>query len=293
MIEELDSFKSVLRFVDRADEAFDLVQRIPGAIRHKAPYMAARAARWHDSDPNVEKCSREADDDFDVYRLVFTEDQRMTLRAQYWRARGLDRRPRDDDGVDESTDFIETIETYANAYDYWRASQPGPQKNRQRAIESVANALERLDSALAALDSAALGFVHANIVDAGARHGFEIYESADLLASMLNEPLRAQVEGGELRKSLLARLAVVIDATREAKTNLPKHDHAANDWRLVGAAIPLKTLCMDHGIKFETTQRGFTAEVLRALFDLAGVDVKQVSYWLKKAAEDPRITPWV
>lgn len=282
-----DPFREAIEFARRADEAFDLFARIPGAFPSKTPYMAARAARWEKGDPNVVKV---AHDDRLECRLVFTQGQRELLITKYWAARGMEAPPAESFSLAE--EFVDLIEGWADAYDQWQATRPEPQKNRERALGSVVNALEKLDQALAQLDSAALGFLYAKAVDAAAEHGLQISEADDRIASMVDHPLRAQVEAGELRHKMRKVLGVIVEATNKARDELPKSDRIENDWRLALAAIPLKRLFLEHRIAFETTETGFAADALRAIFDLAGLDVEKVSYWLKKAADDPRITPW-
>lgn len=49
------------------------------------------------------------------------------------------------------------------------------------------------------------------------------------MPSMLNHPLRAVVEGGELRKDLSFAIEVIVNATKSASDTLPKHDHVESD----------------------------------------------------------------
>jgi hypothetical protein len=46
-------------------------------------------------------------------------------------------------------------------------------------------------------------------------------------------------------------------------------------------------LVIENRIAFNSTENGFAAICLRGIFDLAGVEYDKVSYWLKKAEDNP------
>lgn len=277
-----ERISDALRFHRRAEEVRELSDRLRSVYPIR-PDTTERARRWEAKDPNVVKYD---DGDGDVYyKLVFTDDQRNAVVKRYLAART----PPADSHFhwrDEAAVFVGIIESWADSVDVFEAITPEAQKDRRRAMDSIANALMKFDQALSDLDSAALGFWYGNVVDALAVHGVQISEADNRLASMLREPFRATVEGGEMREQVRAIVDIAVEATRKAGENLPKFDHAENDWRL-RRALAVERLILEHQIPFETTETGFAADVLRALFDLAGADVEKVSYWLKKAADHP------
>lgn len=277
-----EQIAAALRSHRRAEEARDLSNRMRSVYLVR-PDTTERARRWEVKDPNVVKYD-EGDGDV-YYKLVFTDEQRAALAARYLATRTP---PADSrfEWRSEARIFVRTIESWADSVDYFEAITPESQKDRKRAMDSIANALMKFDQALSELDSAALGFWYGNVVNALAVHGVQVSEADNRLASMLVNPLRAMVEGGEARLQVRQMVGVAVEATRKAADELPKHDHAENDWRL-RRALAVERLILEHQIPFETTETGFAADVLRALFDLAGAEVEKVSYWLKKAADHP------
>jgi hypothetical protein len=265
------------QFLQKADEARDLFYRGIKAFPLKSIDETLKA-RHEQRDPTVVKIDH--GDGVITYDLEFTNDQREKLEAEFKKvASGFD--------VDDLADtFVSTIERYAKTALEFDARPLERQKQRERDIESVSVALRRLNEALSRLDSAALGHWYGHVVDALAKAGFEASPSDNQMVSMLNNPLRAMVEGGEMRAQMSAMLDVITEATTKSGSCLPKHDHAENDGRLK-TALALERLILENRIAFEATETGFAAVCLRAIFDLAGIDVDRVSYWLKKAAEHP------
>lgn len=43
----------------------------------------------------------------------------------------------------------------------------------------------------------------------------------------------------------------------------------------------------NHQLPFEAKETGYAVQCLRAMFDLAGIDVEKPGYWIKKAIDDP------
>lgn len=270
----------------KADEASDLMSRIPAAFPIKRD-MAALKARWEAKDPNVMMIDNGAHGGT-RYELQFTKEQRAELKRAYLRARP----PRSGQilGVDnnefEADVFVRTVEEWAKAIGLFEAITPDNQKERKRAMESVKASLTKLDQALAELDSSALGYWYGHVVDALAKSVTQVSETENRLSSMLDNPLRAAVEAGEFRQELREILKVVVEATTAATDTLPKYDHTENDVRLK-TAMRLERLIIEHGIPFNSSETGFAAICLRMMFELAGVEVEKVSYWLKKAEDHP------
>lgn len=268
------------------EETTDLFNRLPAAFPQKRD-IAKLKARWDDGDRNVVKTDREEYGGVS-YNLRFTPDQLSELERAYIAAHpGRPNAIRNVDDVEfEASVFVRIIEGWADAIDDFDKLTPETQKDRKRTLNSISLSIMKLDQALSELDSEALGYWYGHVVDALAISGIQLSEADNRMSSMLNHPLRAVVEGGELRKDLRAVIGVIVKATESASEGLPKHNHAEHDPRLKTAKA-LEQLIIDHGIPFDSTETGFAAISLRAMFDLAGLDIEKVSYWLKKVEDDP------
>lgn len=271
------------QFWRRADEAQELMQRGMAIYPQKRPDQLGLKKRREAGDPNV-KIWRHDEDDIE-YRLEFTDGQRAVLERAYLEAQKASGVPKSYDNR-EARLFVRLIEDWPGYLLQLQASEPNSQKERGRALDAVGNAITKLDQSLAALDSAALGYWYAHVADALARSGFQLSEADNQMTSMIKHPMRAMVEGGETRKELRAMVEVVVKATMEAKDSLPKFERVEQDPRMVQAR-QLEDLLGRHKITFDTSETGFPAKCLRTIFDIAGVEVEKVSYWLKKAEEHP------
>lgn len=278
-----EQVEDVIQFQRRADEAKDLSDRLRPAYPIKRD-VAALKARWEAHDPNV---SRTDDGEGNTtYELHFTEEQRAHIEKSYLASRPPV--PNYASGWShEATIFARIVESWADSIALFQAIAPKSQKTRTRALDSVANAFSKLDQSLAQLDSGALGYWYAKVTDALESNDLDSYEPEPQRASMQSQPMRAVVEAGELRQSLRKAIAAIVEATKNAKSDLPKFDHPENDVRLT-TALQLERLIIEHQIPFETKESGFAAIVLRMMFDLAGIEVEKVGYWLNRASEDDR-----
>ena len=81
-------------------------------------------------------------------------------------------------------------------------------------------------------------------------------------------------------------IARAVEATEKASSILPKFDRVQYNSRYT-TAIALERLVIENTIAFTSTENGFAAICLRGIFDLAGVECEKVSYWLKKAEDNP------
>lgn len=269
------------KFRRGADEAGELFLRFWAAFPVRRNEVTLRN-RWESGDRNVVKVT--GDDDGDRYELQFTKEQEQALIDAYKLARpDYDERM---DGGSEARIFVGILESWGDSIQLFAERKPDKQKERERSIEKINVALLKLDEALSELDSGALGFWYAHIVDATAKSGHQLSATDSALVSMLNEPVRAIVEAGEFRQTLRHLIGAWVDSTKTAASILPKHDHQQHDQRFQ-MARGLERMVIEHQIPFDIAERGFPALCLRAVFDLGGLDVEKVSYWLKKAAEDP------
>lgn len=269
----------IKRFWQRFEERQQLWSEVPNVFPVRRD-LATLKGRRDSGDPNVVEYLDEAGHP-DHYAVEFTASQREDLRRQY-RAVKPATGPRDD----EDELFVRIIEAQADAILDSQSIEVPDQKDRRRAIDSFVNAAQKLDTALDQLDSAALGWLYGHIADRLAPEGYQLSEADGRLASMLDDPLRAQVEAGHLRQQIRHLVGVVTEAAAEAKKSLPPAERTENDPRLT-TALCLERQIVERGIQFVTTETGFPAACLRAMFEIAGVEVDKVSYWLDKAAKHP------
>lgn len=248
-----------------AGEASDLFTRWLMLPRRRD--MTARKQRFESNDPNV--VMYQDADLGDSYKLEFTPAQREALMRDYR-------------GTGQASIFVSVLENLADAMEALTPDIPA-QRNRERSLESAAKALEKLDQELAELDPDALGYLYAHTVDALAKQGVQLSDADNALISMLHAPMRANVEGGELRQYLRRIIRAAVDAARAAAARLPKFDHERWDPRL-RTAIALERQCWEHGLPFETGENTYPAACLRLVFDVAQVD-GTVTHYLRKAAE--------
>lgn len=278
------------KFWHDANEASELFSRVPAAFPLKRD-IASLKARWKAKDPNVCRINFDEENGGTTYELQFTKDQRTQLRKAYLDHRQSPKAVAGDPYFIKNMEsdarvFVAIIEDWAKAIDDFESMTPESQKIRKRTLESIILSITKLDQSLAELDSSALGYWYANVVDALVVSGLQLSEADNRMASMLNHPLRAQVEAGELRQNLRFIISVIVSATSTASENLPKYSHTENDPRL-RTAKALERLIIENQIPFDSSETGFSAICLRAMFDLAGADVEKMSYWLKKAEDDP------
>ena len=283
------------KFWRDADESQDLFFRYCWAYPKKLNNQVERKRRGEEKDPNIIKWDHGEGDV--EYRLEFTKEQKESLVAQYLEAHPdmraldvnhLDRLPYDARSIkeritDEADVFVGTIEHWA---DEFGSKEIAHQKQRQRTITQISTKLEGLDQVFADLDSQALGFWYANVVDALAKAGLQISDSDNRFASMLSQPIRAIVEAGEFRQTLRHLIGEIVAATNATAETLPAAERIETDERFT-IARGLERHFVRSRLHFESSETSFAAVCLRAIFDLAGVEVEKVSYWLKKAKDHP------
>lgn len=267
------------QFWQKFEETQDLLGRVPTVFPIKRD-RAALKARHERGDPNVVVYCDE-DGNPEDYKLVFTKAQREELQRAY---RAIKPAFHEHDLMDRH--FVGMLETWGDAFADFAAIVVPDQKVRTRAIDSLANALEKVDSALAGMDSAALGWLYACTVDDLATDGVQVSAADDRVTSMRNEWLRSQVEAGELRLSLRQMIATIVAAAAKAAQTLPLAERTKNDPRLK-TVMALERLVIENGLAFDTNETGFPALCLRSMFELGGVATEKVGYWLEKAADDP------
>ena len=278
-----EQVEEVILFQRRADEASETLQRVARAYPIKRD-NATLKARWQGKDPNVRAT---ADGKGNItYERQFTAAEIKNLETAY-----IASRPPADSNyplgwTQEAKVFVGIIERWAASVDLFQAIAPPDQKTRTRSLDSVANALTKLDQALASLDSGALGYLYVKVADSLAAAGLHLSTHDNRLVSMIDNPPLAVAVAGEGRQLLRKIIGEIVKATNSASEDLPKVDRVENDPRL-RVARQMERLMREHQLRFETNETGFAAQCIRAMFELADLDVEKVGYWIKKAIDRP------
>lgn len=272
--------KALNQMFTSADKMNDLMHRSFAVYPIRQNILELKK-RHETGDKNV-MAYRDEHGAIDHYELKFTAEQSQELRRAYKDALG-DRVPTA--GQCEKV-FVRILEAWGAAIPELMSVSPLPNKSRQRAIVSFANSMEKMDAALDELDGGGLGWLYANVVDKLSENGVRVSPDDMDIVSMKNHPIKAMVEAGEFRQELRKLTKAVVDAAVDAKENLPIIDRVENDPRFTTAKA-LERRIIEEGFEFSTSEVGFPAQCLRAIFELGGLDVEKVSYWLKKVAEDP------
>lgn len=253
-----------------------------GALAYPIKQDVLALKKRHEAgDPNVVPYFN-SDGTVEFYKLEFTSEQKAKLIRAYRVAIGGE--PHDSEMCAEI--FADIIEGYAGSIPDYLEITPPIQKDRERAIDSFIVGIEKIDSALADMDSAALGWLYANMVDKFATEGIQISCDDGEIASMRNHPHQAMVEAGELRGRLRRIASSAAEAAANARDTLPKSERVENDPRFKMAQY-LERQIIEEGIAFSTNETGFAAQCLRAIYELGGLEVEKVGSWLKKAADAP------
>lgn len=274
----------VLQFDRRAEEAKELSERMQQAYpAGRRNDMVELRKRWEAKDPNV--CKYDSGDRV-TYKLMFTEAQRKEIEDGYLAIRPPPEPYYPPGWEFDAKVFARMVEGWGESVGAWEALTPETQKNRRRTIEQIGAAILKLDQLLDELDSESMGFLYGHVVDALAVSGVQVSEADNRMASMLNHHLRRVVEGGEARLALRGIAAMMVDATTGAANDLPKHDFTESDVRLV-LARRLERRMLENMLPFEASETSFAAQCMRAMFELGGLNVEKVSYWIKKAIDHP------
>lgn len=268
------------KIIKHTEKILDLMHRGRSAypIQQDQAYFKKR---YLDGDKNI---AAYLDDSgcIDHYELKFTTEQKQDLERAYWTA--VDKKIVFDDSA--AIVFVGILESWARSIPDYLKIAPPSHKERQRSIDSFIKGIEKIDTALAGLDSAALGWLYAKAADKLSEEGIRISPDDGEIVSMKNHPIQAQVEAGELRNEFRRLAKSLVEAATDARETLPQSERIENDPRMTMAKA-LERQIIENGIDFSITESGFPAQCLRAVFELGGLEIEKVGYWLKKAADDP------
>lgn len=274
----------VLQYHRRTLEADELSERMQQVYPiNRRNDMVQLRQRWEAKDPNV--CKYDYGDRV-TFKLKFTDAQRKAIEDGYLALRPPAELYTKEGWTYQAKVFARVVEGMGESIGAWQALTPEPQKSRRRTIEQIGVSVLKLDQLLNELDSQSMGFLYSHVVDALAVTGLQISEADNRMTSMLNHGFRSVVEGGEARQSLRSLTAILVDATTKAANDLPKYDFTEGDVRFV-LARRLERRMLENMLPFEASETSFAAQCLRAMFELGGLDVEKVAYWIKKAIDHP------
>jgi hypothetical protein len=186
----------------------------------------------------------------------------------------------------EAIVFVRVIEGWGAELYFGQGRMPPHQKERKRSMESVNISLYKLKEALDELDTDALAYWYGHVADSLSKAGYQVSEADNRIASMLRAPMRAAAESQELRNELGRVIKDVSNATITAAETLPKFNHTEYDPRY-RIAQHLERFVIEQNIHFDSTENGFASICLTEIFSLAGLEDDSVTYWLKKAENNP------
>ena len=273
-------FSSVLQFHRNAEQASGYFWRAASSFPLKQDVLSLKN-RSESGDPCVIKYLNK-DGHIERYALAFTKNQSDALEARYQsafeRTGGVLHQYQNEA---EAGVFVGTIEGLASIISDNDLNEPPTQKERQRSIDGVINALEKLDVALKDMDSAGLGWLYASIVDNLAKNGITVSPDDFQVVSMRNHRMKAIAEAGEFRALVNQIVASVVGAAKEARASLPK---AHRPDKRLKVAIGLRYHMERHKLSFEPVADSYAAQCLDAIYVLANLPGENLNYWLREAA---------
>lgn len=185
----------------------------------------------------------------------------------------------------EVTVILRTLEQYASAIPLYEQFQPESQQRRRERIESLAAHLEGALEQLKNLDSAALGFI--------------AWRAKDEMSKTLGTPndfpsgLKAAVEAVSWREANISAITAFSLGLRKSASELPQHslNTSGKDYpwyslpKELSTAMAVERLFWENNLSFTVSNNGFAAECLRAVFQLGGLHIDRVDYWLRQARD--------
>jgi hypothetical protein len=224
------------------------------------------------------------DTDGNPSRLCFDKTTRDRLAKLFSNAfKGRDLSP--DEIELEVTVTLHTLEQYASAIPLYEQIQPESQQRRRERIESLAAHLEGALEQLKSLDSAALGFI--------------AWRAKDEMSKTLGTPndfpsgLKAAIEAVSWREANISAITAFALGLRKSASELPQHSLNTSGkeypWyslpKELSTAMAVERLFWENGFRFTIANSGLAAECLRAVFQLGGLHIDRVDYWLKQARD--------
>ncbi|WP_341649395.1 hypothetical protein [Thauera humireducens] len=221
----------ITHFWRKADEASELFDRAcythPLREHHGIKAHQSDLARRHRAgDPHVIRyAGDEADGIPEHYKLAWTTEEKARLQSIYLTARDWSNWTEAENEKESAAKlFVGILEGYGAALPQQVAIELPKQKERQRNLDSVANAFDKLVDSISRLDSAALAWLYATVEENAANVGMSVRPDGPDIVSLKRSWLRALAESGESRDLLNLFHSGVGLSIRKAAATLPKAD---------------------------------------------------------------------
>ncbi|MBS0587934.1 MAG: hypothetical protein JSS37_08215 [Proteobacteria bacterium] len=216
----------------------------------------------------------------DPYDACFDKETRSMLFKKLHKAIVLQGNGNCSDNVEllinEIIDRIEMCACYSTLYKKWA---PGTQQRRRERIESIANHLDGIIDQLNKLDTEAIKYILMSAYrNPPAYIGKYSPDQLVILANRAENTAWSIFHNDTVMNDLLAYASNF----REAAKTLPMHKLDSPEF---GIAVELELLFRKYGIKFTVTNTGLAADCLREIYNLAGLQIDRVDYWLKRARD--------
>lgn len=181
--------------------------------------------------------------------------------------------------------MLKILEGFANGILLYQKIQPECQQRRRERIKSLAVNIEAAIEQLKQLDTGALGFV--------AWRGFEEISKAKGMLNEFPNGMEAVYKADNFLFENISKMTNFSLGIRKAADELPPHpmNTSGKDFPNWAAPIQLSTalsierLFWVQKLKFTLSNSGLAAECLRATYQLAGLKIDRVDYWLTQARD--------
>jgi hypothetical protein len=182
----------------------------------------------------------------------------------------------EDDLEFEVNVFIKILEDWSSAIPEFEQINPPKQQKRRENIKSLGSAILRCVKKFEALDSGAKGFVFFQ----GMQELSKVTGEPNPFPDDINTNFFVHAHMDEVSEQLIAFANGVI----KAGTELPEDPMPPIELRM---ALWLEDIFFTYDFEFTTSQTSFSAECLRAILSLGGINKDRVDYWLSEARKNP------
>ncbi|OAI02857.1 hypothetical protein [Methylomonas methanica] len=221
-------------------------------------------------------------DTFPRARLEFAKDTKARLERLALEAINKTKPQIKNPGLtkDDINDFVEafvgTLEAFADGIPGMLELYPPKQQKRRETVRSLGTALQRSIDAYLELDSGVKRYVFSKAMDDLSKtHGAE-------------NPFPNNYQTGrelyENEAGFIFDLQIIAKSIQSSADEMPNRKDEPIESMIARA---LEGLFFDYGIPFTTSETSFTAECMRAVLALGGIEKDRVDYWLTQAKKHP------
>lgn len=176
----------------------------------------------------------------------------------------------------EAEIFIRILENFATAIPMFEKYNSPKQQKRREAIRSMGLALLKSINQFEQIDSAARGFVFWRATEEMANVTGE--------TNPFNNDMRTSYWIHHHKDDVIKELKAFAKGIQKAADELPEAEEKPIELR---TALAIERQFSNYRLKFTTSETGFSAECLRAVLNLGGINKDRVGYWLKEARNHP------